>query len=98
MNLISPGTFAFLVRVLIRMLQDLDRMSIKKCSTINYDFHATCKKSHLVHYLGDVLTHIDWALNKVDFKDIRRNQGLACCMMGVLLSRIMLTNKLARSF
>ena len=49
MNLISLGSFAFLVHVLIRKLQDLDRMPIKKCSTRNFDFPATYKKSRLVH-------------------------------------------------
>ena len=51
MNLISLGSFAFLVNVLIRKLQDLDRMPIKKCSTRNFDFRATHKKSHLGHSL-----------------------------------------------
>ena len=36
MNLISLGSFAFPVHVLIRKLQDLDRMPIKKCSTRNF--------------------------------------------------------------
>ena len=49
MNLISLGSFAFLVHVLIRKLQDLDRMPIKKCSTRNFDFPGTYKKSRLVN-------------------------------------------------
>ena len=48
-NLIGLGSFAFMVHVLIGKLQDLDRMAIKKCSTRNYYFTATCKKSRLVH-------------------------------------------------
>ena len=47
--LISLGSFSFLVHVLIRKLQDLDRMPIKNCSTRNLDFPATYKKSCLVH-------------------------------------------------
>ena len=38
MNMTSLVSFAFLVHVLIRKLQDLDRMPIKKCSTRNFDF------------------------------------------------------------
>ena len=68
MNLISLGSFAFLVHVLIRELQDLDRMPIKKCSKRNFVFPATYKKSRLVHYQGDVLTRIDWALNFINSK------------------------------
>ena len=49
MNLISLVSFVFLVHVLIRKLQDLDRMPIKKCLTRNFDFPATYKKSCLVH-------------------------------------------------
>ena len=48
LNIIS---FEFLVHVLTRKLQDLDRMPIKKCSTRNFDFPATLKKSPLVHFL-----------------------------------------------
>ena len=51
MNMISLVSFAFLVHVLIRKLQDLDRMPIKKCSTKIFDFPATDKKSLLVHFL-----------------------------------------------
>ena len=48
MNLISLGSFAFLVYVMIQKLQDLDRMPIKKCSTRNFYFSNTYKKSRLV--------------------------------------------------
>ena len=47
-----PCSFAFLVHVLMWNLQDLDSMPIKKCSTRNFDFHATYKKSHLVNFLA----------------------------------------------
>ena len=48
MNLISLGSFAFLVLVLMWKLQDLDRRAIKKCSTKIFDFPTAYKKSRLV--------------------------------------------------
>ena len=48
-NLISLGIFAFLVHVLTRKLQDLDRIPSKKCSTRYFDFPAIYRKSRLVH-------------------------------------------------
>ena len=60
MNMISLVSFAFLVHVLIRKLQDLDRMPIKKCSTRNFDFSATHKVIS-GSFPNDVLTPVDWA-------------------------------------
>ena len=59
-NLISLGSFAFLVHVLIQKLQDLDRMPIKKCSTIFFYFPLHTK-SHFGSFPDDVWTCINWA-------------------------------------
>ena len=50
-------SFAFLFHVLIRKLQDLDRMPIKKYSTRNFDFPVTSGPFH-----DDIMTPIDWAI------------------------------------
>ena len=69
MNLISLGSFAFLVHVLIRKLQDLDRMPNQgptqgpsKNSQQEILIFPLHTKSHVWFiYQGDILTRIDWA-------------------------------------
>ena len=63
MSLISLGSFAFLVHVL---LQDLDLMANKKCSTRNFDFPTKyTQKVTSGSFPDDVLMRIDWAYGPI---------------------------------